>query len=384
MAGMDYAAHNAQSREVWDAYLAGDPIRVPVTIYADARNWLAEPSENKSGVTLVDYLRDRQVMLDVQLRAQHWIRHTYWSDDGMGLPDGWRARVDYQNYLEASWLGAPVIYGAEPHCRPCLTDGDKRRPFDAGLPAPFSGLCGEAIERYEFFQSRVGRAGYAGAPLGGVELPFNMIGSDGPFTLACALRGASDFMLDMMDDPDYANELLDCITDAVIARIRAVRRYLGQPALGPDFGFADDAIAMLSVAQYRAFVLPRHRRMFEALSAPEAFRSMHLCGDAQRFFPTIERELSVRSFDTGFPIDFGALYEQLQPRTRVFGGVSAPLLRSGTPDAVRAETRRILASGVMQKSGAFVLREGNALSPGTPPANVAAMFEACRQYGRYR
>jgi len=58
------------------------------------------------------------------------------------------------------------------------------------------------------------------------------------------------------------------------------------------------------------------------------------------------------------------------------------LLRTGTPEQVRAETRRILDSGVMA-GGKFVLREGNNLAPGTPEENVAAMYAACREFGGY-
>mgnify|MGYP005871400093 FL=1 len=54
----------------------------------------------------------------------------------------------------------------------------------------------------------------------------------------------------------------------------------------------------------------------------------------------------------------------------------------GTPRAVRAEARRILQSGVMD-GGKFVLREGNNLAPFTPVANVAAMYAACKEFGRY-
>ncbi len=59
------------------------------------------------------------------------------------------------------------------------------------------------------------------------------------------------------------------------------------------------------------------------------------------------------------------------------------VLRDGSPDAVSAETRRILDSGVCD-GGRFVLREANNLAPGTPFANLAAMYEAARCWGGYR
>jgi uroporphyrinogen-III decarboxylase len=93
-------------------------------------------------------------------------------------------------------------------------------------------------------------------------------------------------------------------------------------------------------------------------------------------------ELNVQSFDTGFPVDHGWLREELGPDVRIQGGPHVELLRTGTPAQIREETRRILQSGVME-GGKFVLREGNNLAPGTPEENVAAMYAACREFGRY-
>jgi uroporphyrinogen-III decarboxylase len=58
-------------------------------------------------------------------------------------------------------------------------------------------------------------------------------------------------------------------------------------------------------------------------------------------------------------------------------------LRDGSPETVGRETRRILDSGVCE-GGRFVLREANNLAPGTPRANLAAMYEAARGWGGYR
>ena len=69
---------------------------------------------------------------------------------------------------------------------------------------------------------------------------------------------------------------------------------------------------------------------------------------------------------------------------QVLGGPPVALLRGGTPADVRREVARILGSGVMRLSRRFVLREGNALAPGTPIVNVGAMYAACEEFGWYR
>ena len=90
-----------------------------------------------------------------------------------------------------------------------------------------------------------------------------------------------------------------------------------------------------------------------------------------------------RSFDTGFPIDFAATRRALGPDVQIQGGPHVELLRQGPPEAIVAEVRRILGSGVAE-GRRFILREGNNLAPHTPVAHLKAMYDAGREYGRYR
>ena len=385
MLNIDFKAHNQRSKEIWEAYEAGNPIRVPVVIYADVRNWIFVPTENTTGITMTEYIKNPDIMLNCQVKAAEWIRHNILSDGGMGYPEnGWSVMVDYQNFLEAVWLGGKIKYGEEPHTEAFLTEANKWSIFEKGIPEPFSGINGEVIRRYEYFMEKMKSYSYKGLPLINVEMPFNMLGTDGPFTIACAIRGVENFIIDMLDDSEYANKLMSFISDAIIGRIRKVREYLGIEEKIDGFGFADDSIVMLSVETYKEFVLPYHKRIFDELTPQGCSRGMHLCGDAQRFFPVLEKELNVKSFDTGFPLDFGCLYEELSSDVRIMGGPPIGLILNGTPDDVKAKAESILKSGVMEKSRYFVLREANALAPGTPIDNVNAIYEAAEKYGYYK
>jgi uroporphyrinogen-III decarboxylase len=128
-------------------------------------------------------------------------------------------------------------------------------------------------------------------------------------------------------------------------------------------------------------VLPFHRRLVEEFGS-KGPNSIHLCGDVSRLLPVIQRELNVQSFDTGFPVEHGVLRQALGPEAQIMGGPHIALVRSGPPESLRAEVRRILGSGVTA-GGRFILHEGNNLPPGTPPEHIAAMYETCRQYGQY-
>jgi uroporphyrinogen-III decarboxylase len=199
----------------------------------------------------------------------------------------------------------------------------------------------------------------------------------GPLTIATALRG-SEFYLDLAVDPPYARALLDFVTEGTIARIHAHRRFFGLEEIAPDLFFADDAIQMISGEMLAEFMLPIYRKLKAALTTADRIK-IHLCGDATRHFKLLRDELGVYDFETGYPVDFGWLRQELGPEVTIHGGPSAIMLQQARPEEVRAETERILNSGICD-GGRFVLREGNNLAPGTPRANLEAMYETARAW----
>lgn len=379
---MDYTEHNREAQAVWHAFHSGEPIRMPMTLGINPRFYLLDNALNTDGISFQAYSTDASVMAEVQIRNAHYIRHHIFADHEMGLPeDGWSVHVDLQNTYEAAWFGAEVVYrrGNSPFTKPLLTDRCKNMLFDAGIPDPFGGCYTAALQMYEQMQAMVGKKDFYGRPIIRAGLP--SYGTDGPMTVACNLRGTTQFCLDIYEDPAYAERLLDFITDATIARIRAWDQRFGQDRRD-SFGFADDSIQLLSLDTYRELILPRHRRLVEALSSGKKKNSIHLCGDATRHFKLIRDELNVDNFDTGFPVRHGALAAELGPNVTISGGVHVDLLLSGTPQQVTAETRRIIEE-VKPLTRRFIMREANNLAPGTPPENIAAMYETVRAYGVY-
>ena len=168
---------------------------------------------------------------------------------------------------------------------------------------------------------------------------------------------------------------MDHVTESIILRMKAWRRYMGQPEITKSFGFADDSILLLSNPMYREFVLPYHKRMAHALSTMEERGGVHLCGDATRHFKTLRDELNIYSFDTGFPVDHRALCLELGEEVTIQGGPRAQLIQQGPKEAINAESKRILEA-VKPVSRRFIFGDGNDIPPYTPLEHIQALYDA--------
>jgi len=245
-ATVDFEAHNAEVRRVWDAYGSGRPIRVPMILGINCRFTMFNHEANPRRIQFDDYVRDPEVMLTRQLEHQNWVRRHVRQDAEMGPPDkGWSVSVDFQNAHGAGWFGCELqtLKGEVVDTLPLLRDDARKwEIIEAGVPDPFShGLMARNWEFFDFFSQKQAEGfEWEGLPLASVT-PTGL-GSDGPLTVACNLRGAAEFLCDLAADPDYARALLSLVTEATVCRITAYRQKLGRPARTDGFSLADDAI----------------------------------------------------------------------------------------------------------------------------------------------
>jgi len=374
---------NSEKQQVWDAYRARKPTRVPVTYGVNPRVILLDPAFNPQGTSFEEYYRSGAAAADIQLRFMDYQAEylNRFSDNPMGRPKEFTFYVDTQNIYDAAYFGCPVRFheGQVADVSPILAGRDKNRIFafdrDHPLENPFVREC---FARHESLVAAVAKLSVPGVTF---QVRPILMGWDGPVTIAVQLRGV-EFMTDLVDDPAYALKLMRFLQEGAILRNRALAARAGQPIFqGPSGGHADDSIQLIGPAMYREMVLSLHREWY-ALFGPGP-HGIHLCGDATRHFPMLHKELNVCSFDTGFPVNHGKLRQALGPEVEILGGPEVQILLGGTRDEVYARTKGILQSGVMT-GGRFILREANNLPPCCPEANLAAMYQACLHFGRYR
>lgn len=375
----DFARHNEEIDVMWAAYRSGRPTRTPIFFGLNTRFLILTKEPNPRKVPFDVYMGSPDAMFDLQLEFQRWTRHNVIMDWPMGLPDAWGIAPDFQNCYEACWFGCKMRF-TEDQVPAAHADfrGCPERVMENGLPDPFGGFLAKGLEYYQRYQERAASEEYEGRPIQALP-PGYGIGTDGPMTVACNLFGADWVCEAMAAEPERLHVLLDFIMTATIERMKAWRKFHNLPWPVDDFWFADDSIALISTRMYREHILPYHRRLLDEFATP-VHRSIHLCGDATRHFPTLKEELGITQFDTGFPVDFGRLRAQLGPEVSIQGGPHVDVLRFGAIEDVRRETLAVLTSGVLE-GGLFILREGNNLAPGTPLENCDALYFTGRESG---
>lgn len=377
---------DAEKQAIWKAYQDRRPTRVPLRWNVNPRIILLNPALNPEGWTFEQYCRDPQVTIKARIRFQEYVCAvmSQVSDTGTALPAQWGVAADVQNTYDAAYFGGTLTFreGQVPACESFLGEAD----FDAFLKRDFSDVINNPFikERLAFRETIVRAAKDMTHLKRPVAVSPYTLGFDGPVTAAAAIFG-TDFFILLGEDPQKAARITEKLTRDVVHRNRVLNKLAGRPGKLEGGFFADDSIQLISLDMFEKWILPWHAFYYDEMytSKPADFvRHIHLCGDATRHFKLIRDRLGVQSFDTGFPVDHGALRQELGPAVEISGGPHVSLLQSGSPDACAAEAKRILQSGVME-GGRFILQEANNLPPCTPLENLAAVYATCQEIGRY-
>jgi uroporphyrinogen-III decarboxylase len=377
---------DAEKAAVWKAYYDRRPKRVPLRWNINSRVVVLDPVLNPEGFTYKAVFNDAQTLITVALRTKSHIATVLSrvSDASSALPETIDIGIDNQNTYDAAYFGAEVTFrdGQVPATEPVYTldDLDRFLAMDFSRPLENSWLAARLRFHAEVTRLAAGLR-WEGRPVRIVPLLF---GFDGPLTVAMNLFGGDILML-MADEPERAQRLFEFLAREAMRRNQALRLLAGLELRTPDGGLADDSIQLISTETLESVLLPVYARYMDDSSMSTLSsrnRGMHLCGDATRHFPLLVQRLGVVSFDTGYPVDHGALRRALGDDIEISGGPEISLLLHGTPDACHQRAKAILQSGIM-RGGRFILQEANNLPPRVPLANLAAVYAACLKFGQY-
>lgn len=199
----------------------------------------------------------------------------------------------------------------------------------------------------------------------------------GPFSLACEIRGMSEFLLDlaMGEEHDKVHHLLDFCRQVserfAVAQIEqgAHATSIGDSPSGPD---------MVSPAYYREFAYPYMEKLVRNLKEKNIILAYHICGNAT---PIIEDMIKTGAaiIEIDQKSDQKKVKQAAAGKATLLGPVDpSEVMASGTPELVIEKCIEALEN--LSPGGGFILGPGCALPPTTPDENIDAMIETAKRF----
>jgi uroporphyrinogen decarboxylase len=199
----------------------------------------------------------------------------------------------------------------------------------------------------------------------------------GPFSLACEIRGMGNFLMDIAigEQMDKIHQLLDFCLEVTeryaLAQIEqgAHATSIGDSPSGPD---------VISPKYYRQFAYPWVKKLAGNLKNKDIILAYHICGNAT---PIID-DMVASGADI---IEIDQKSDQVTVKAAAAGKATllgpvdpSEVMANGTPEEVKEKCIEALEN--LSAGGGFILGPGCALPQTTPDENVDVMIETAKRY----
>ncbi len=189
---------------------------------------------------------------------------------------------------------------------------------------------------------------------------------EGPAAESADLRGVSTFLLDLMDDRPFCEELMDRCVEAALDFARA------QIEAGADtIGIGDAIASQVSPRIYNKMIQPREKRVIKAIQNMGVFVRLHICGNITHLLPGIA-ELGVDILDVDHMVDLVTVRKTVGQHVVIAGNIN-PVegILHGTPESIRG----IMLETYRNIGNPYMVNAGCEIPAGTPKENLHALCE---------
>lgn len=204
------------------------------------------------------------------------------------------------------------------------------------------------------------------------------------------IRDLEEWYMSLASRPDYIYKVFEGQTQIDLANLAKVHAAVGDQAAaiywtGTDFGSQNGPL--VSRRTYRNLFFPFHKQVNDWIHQHTAWKTfIHSCGSVR----TLIDDFIAAGFDILNPLQCSAaqmdpclLKNEFGNRIMLWGGGvdTQRTLPFGTPEEVRKEVRERLRQ--LGGGGNFLFSAIHNIQALVPVANLLAMFETVREYGRY-
>jgi len=199
----------------------------------------------------------------------------------------------------------------------------------------------------------------------------------GPFSLACEIRGMSEFLLDiaMGEQLEKVHQLLDFCRQVTeryaLAQIEqgAHATSIGDSPSGPD---------VISPNDYRTFAYPYVKQLAANLKKKNILLAYHICGNATPIIGDMANT-GAAILEIDQKADQKVCKSIVAGKATLLGPIDpSEVMANGTPELVTEKCYEALRN--LSPGGGFILGPGCALPSTTPDENIDAMVEASKTF----
>jgi len=198
----------------------------------------------------------------------------------------------------------------------------------------------------------------------------------GPWTIAIGLRGATELILDSVDDPDYVHELMRFCTQVSINFAEAIVP-LG---LGIGYSEAPASCSLISPRMYQNFVFPYHKQIVDHFKAKKVGLGLHICGNANPILEDMVKT-GVTNISIDAPTSLAKAVEATRGKAVLIGNVATDLFVSGNRDKMKQAMAECVA--LAPEDSGYVLATGCEVPGIAPPERIDWFMELAGELGRY-
>jgi MtaA/CmuA family methyltransferase len=329
--------------------------KVPMALIVDSP-WIP----GYLGIDHLDYYLDPELWFQSNLRIMKEF------PDIIFVPSWW---MEYGMAAEPSVLGAKIKFWHDNTTSELpvlfhLDDIDRLPEWNVET----DGFAALALHRIRMHKQRILDRGYV--------LP--MVTARGPLCVAGHVRGPTELMIDLVEDPLGAHHLIDLCTQVVIEWLKAQHRVLGDGVEG--IFILDDMVGLIGEEHYLQFAHPYLKRICDAFP-DDWVKLYHNDADVDACLDHLP-EAGFNMLNWGKQKDVVEVKERVGDRMCLMGNVD-PLEVGvrGTPEEVRDATLRVLEGAGGE---GIILSVGGGTSPEMPRENVLAMLEALEEFNTSR
>ncbi len=329
--------------------------RIPMALIVDSP-WIP----GYLGIQHLDYYLDPELWFTSNLKIMREF------PDIIFVPSWW---TEYGMAAEPSVLGAKIKFWKDNTPSEChrlhrLEDIDDLAEYDVEA----DGFAALTLHRIGMHRQRILDHGYI--------LP--MVTSRGPLCTAGFVRGTTNFLVDLVENPEGAHKLIDLCTRVVIDWLKAQHKAMGGTVEG--ILILDDIVGFISARHYREFAHPYLKRICEAFPKDwiKVYHNDAEVGACLEHLP----DAGFHVLNWGKQKDIREVKRRVGGRMCLMGNVNPlEVAVRGTP----AEVRKA-ALDVLEGSGGegIILSVGGGASPGMPRESLVAMLEALNEFNAGR